>query len=189
VFGFLVAAANALVHQLTERTDLTLGTISAGRDRREIRPLIGLFLNPLPLRSDVSGDPELRELVRRAGAMLRATLAHSELPFERIVADVNPERRPYRQPLFDFVINYHPPASPPRLGELAVRHVRGLAAPVSPYELMLRAISHPRGLTLQLDFQRDRFVEADVRGWLDRYVALLRLMLAEPERRLSRCWP
>jgi non-ribosomal peptide synthetase component F len=187
VFGFLVAGVNALVHELTDRTDLILGTIVAGRDRPEIRPLMGLFLNPLPLRSDVSGDPELGELVRRTGATVRAALAHGEVPFERIVADVNPDRHPYRHPLFDVVVNHHPPAGPPRLGDLRVTHLRGLAAPVAPYELMFRAISHPAGLTIQLDFQSDRFVEPVVHGWLDRYLELLHAMRAEPGRRLSAC--
>jgi amino acid adenylation domain-containing protein len=184
LFGFLVAGVSVLVHELTGRTDVTMGTIVAGRDRPEVRSLMGLFLNPLPLRTELSGDPELRELVRRTGATIRAALAHGDLPFEHIVADVNPERRPYRQPFFDIVVNHHPPGFPPRLGDLRVGHLRGMAAPVAPYELMFRAVSHPNGLTVQLDFQRDRFAEDVVRGWLDRYVAILHLMMAEPERRL-----
>jgi hypothetical protein len=186
LFGFLVAGVSVLVHELTGRTDVTMGTIVAGRDRPEVRSLMGLFLNPLPLRSDLSGDPELREVVRRTGATIRAALAHGDLPFEHIVADVNPERRPYRQPFFDIVVNHHPPGFPPRLGDLRVGHLRGMAAPVAPYELMFRAVSHPNGLTVQLDFQRDRFAEDVVRGWLDRYVAIVHQMMAEPERRLNR---
>jgi hypothetical protein len=83
------------------------------------------------------------------------------------------------------VINHHPPGFPPRLGDLRVSHLRGMAPPVAPYELMFRAISHPSGLVVQLDFQRDRFAEDMVRGWLDRYVEVLHVMVSEPERRLS----
>jgi amino acid adenylation domain-containing protein len=185
LFGFLYAGVAVLIHELIDRTDLTIGTVLGGRDRPEVRPLIGLFLNPLPLRCDLSGDPDLREVVRRAGGVTRAALAHGDVPFERIVADVNPERRAYRQPFFDVVINHHPPGFPPRLGDLRVSHLRGMAPPVAPYELMFRAISHPAGLVIQLDFQRDRFAEDVVRGWLDRYVELLQVMISEPERRLS----
>jgi non-ribosomal peptide synthetase component F len=184
VFGVLLAGAAAWLHALTARDDLTIGTIAAGRDRPEVRPLIGLFLNPLPLRVDATGDPSLRDLVRRAGATGRAALAHGEVPFERIVADVNPERRPFRQPLFDLVINHHPIADPPRLGELTVRHVRGVTAPVAPYELMIRTIAR-RGITVQLDFQRERFDEPSVAAWLARYLDVLRAMIATPARRIS----
>jgi amino acid adenylation domain-containing protein len=187
LFGFLYAGVAVFIHALVRSTDLTIGTVLGGRDRPEVRPLIGLFLNPLPLRCDLSGDPDLREVVRRAGVVTRAALAHGDVPFERIVADVNPERRAYRQPFFDVVINHHPPGFPPRLGDLRVSHLRGMAPPVAPYELMFRAISHPAGLVVQLDFQRDRFAEDVVRGWLDRYVELLQVMVSEPERRLSEC--
>jgi len=184
VFGVLLAGAAAWLHGLTTRDDLTIGTIAAGRDRPEVRPLIGLFLNPLPLRIDASGDPTLRELVRRAGATARAALAHGEVPFERIVADVNPEREPFRQPLFDIVLNHHPLGDPPRLGDLTVKHVRGVTAPVAPYELMIRTIVR-RGITVQLDFQRDRFAEGRVNAWLGRLIEVLHMMITAPERHIS----
>jgi non-ribosomal peptide synthetase component F len=107
------------------------------------------------------------------------------VPFERIVADVNPERRAFRQPLFDLVLNHHPIADPPRLGDLTVRHVRGVTAPVAPYELMIRTIVR-RGITVQLDFQRERFREPSVEAWLARYVTVLRAMIAAPDQRLSK---
>jgi amino acid adenylation domain-containing protein len=185
LFGALVAALGVLLHQLTGRRDVVVGTIAAGRDRPELRPMIALLLNPLPLRLALDGDPQLRELVGAAGRVLRGALAHGEVPFERIVADVNPERRPYRQPLFDVVINHHPSAPPPRLGDLAVSYLRGLGAPVTPYELMVRTIARPRGLTVQLDFQRDRFADDVVDGWLARYVAILGRIADAPELRLS----
>ncbi|HEY1816138.1 MAG TPA: condensation domain-containing protein [Kofleriaceae bacterium] len=184
VFGALLAATAALLRELTGEDDLVVGTIAGGRDRPEVRPLVGLFLNPLPLRVDASGDPSLRELVRRAGAVTRAALAHGEVPFERIVADVNPSRRAFRQPLFDVVLNHHPIADPPRLGDLTVRHVRGVTAPVAPYELMIRTIAR-RGITVQLDFQRERFDEPSVAQWLARYLELLRAMAGDASRTLS----
>jgi non-ribosomal peptide synthetase component F len=184
IFGALLAATAAWLRELTAQTDLVIGTIAAGRDRPELRALVGLFLNPLPLRVDASGEPTLRALVRRAGATTRAALAHGEVPFERIVADANPTRRPFRQPLFDLVLNHHPIADAPRLGDLTVRHVRGVTAPVAPYELMIRTITR-RGIAVQFDFQRERFAEASVRGWLARYVEILRAMVASPDQAIT----
>jgi hypothetical protein len=188
LFGLLFAAAGVLFHRIAKRDDLVIGTIAAGRDRPEVENLIGLFLNPLPLRLDVSGDPEIRELVRRADRTARGALAHSDLPFERIVADANPERRPFRQPLFDVVLNHHPPGRPPHLGQLDVSYIRGVSAPVAPYELMLRTITRgprDRGLVVQLDYQRERFDDATAAAWHAEYLRLLRALVVDPTRRIS----
>jgi ABC-type transporter Mla maintaining outer membrane lipid asymmetry ATPase subunit MlaF len=63
--------------------------------------------------------------------------------------------------------------------------VRGIGAPVTPYELMVRTIARARGLTIQLDHQRARFTDATVAGWLARYVAIARALAADPDARLS----
>ncbi|HMG54513.1 MAG TPA: condensation domain-containing protein, partial [Kofleriaceae bacterium] len=185
LFGALLAAAGALLARLTGRDDVTIGTVAAGRDRPELRSLIGLFLNPLPLRLRLDGDPTARAAIAAAGRTLRAALAHADVPFERIVADVNPERRPYRQPLFDVVINHHPPVPPPRLGDLEVSLVRDMGAPVTPYELMIRTIMRPDGMLVQNDFQRERFAGDTVADWLARYVAIVRRFLAAPDQPIS----
>jgi non-ribosomal peptide synthetase component F len=187
LFGVLFAAAYTLLGRVTGQSDLVVGTMSAGRDRPELRSLIGLFLNPLALRCWLGDDPTVPELVRRAGETVRSALVHGELPFERVVAAVNPPRRPFRQPLFDVVLNHHPLLPPPRFGDLRVAHVRGIRAPVAPYELMIRTIAQPHGLGVQLDYQRERFDEATVTAWLDGYLALLRgFAQASSATRISR---
>ena len=185
LFGVLFAAAGALLGQLSGRDDIVLGTVAAGRDRPEVRRVIGLFLNPLPLRLRLGGDPGVRELVGAAGRTLRAALAHSDVPFERVVADVNPERRPYRQPLFDVVLNHHPPPAAPRLGDLVVSPVRATGAAAAPYELMIRTMVRGDVLSIQIDHQRERFDGDVVAGWLARYVNILRRFAAAPGGRLS----
>jgi hypothetical protein len=185
VFGVLLAAAGVVLGRLADRRDVTIGTISAGRDRPEIRPLIGLFLNPLPLRLRLDGDPTARAMIGAADRVLRAALAHSNLPFERIVADVNPERRPYRQPLFDVVINHQPPPTVPRIGDLRISHVFDTTPPGTPYELMIRTIAQGRELLVLLDHQRERYADDAVAGWLARYVTAVRRIVADPDQPIS----
>jgi amino acid adenylation domain-containing protein len=186
-FAVMLAATYVLLREAAGTPDVTIGTIAAGRDRPEVRHLIGLFLNPLPLRLAIDGDPALVDVIRQAGRASRAALAHADVPFERIVADVNPERRPYRQPLFDVVLNHHPHAPPLELGALRVAHVQGVGAPVTPYELMIRIIERRSALTVRIDYQRERFADATIQGWLARYVDVLRVMTEDPERRISAC--
>jgi non-ribosomal peptide synthetase component F len=184
-FAVLLAGTYLLLREIAGTPDVTIGTIASGRDRPEVRHLIGLFLNPLPLRLAIDGDPTLVEVIRHAGRASRAALAHADVPFERIVADANPERRPFRQPLFDVVLNHHPPSPPLALGGLQVSHVRGVGAPVTPYELMIRTIARRSALTVRVDYQRERFADRTIQDWLRRYVEILRRMVETPERRIS----
>jgi non-ribosomal peptide synthetase component F len=185
VFGVLLAAAGVVLGRLTDRSDVTIGTIAAGRDRPEIRPLIGLFLNPLPLRLRLDGEPTARAMIASADRVLRSALAHSDVPFERIVADVNPERRPYRQPLFDVVINHQPPPVAPRIGDLRISHVFDTTPPGTPYELMIRTIMQGRELLVLLDYQRERHADDAVAGWLTRYVTAVSRIVADPDQPIS----
>ena len=99
LFAALLAAFQSLLHRYTGETDLVIGTASACRTRRELEPLIGYFVNTLPLRMDLRGAPTFRELLRQARQVASEALGHQELPFERLVAALAPERRLDRSPL------------------------------------------------------------------------------------------
>ena len=80
----LLAGFNALLYRYTGQTDIVVGTPVAGRNRAEIEHLIGFFINTLPLRTDCSGEPTFRELLRRVREVALGAYAHQDLPFERI---------------------------------------------------------------------------------------------------------
>ena len=110
VFVALLAGFQALLQRWTGQEDLVIGTPFANRRRAEVQGLIGFFVNTLPIRSDLrvkaSGRPSFRELLRRAREEVLGVHEHQDLPFERIVEELRPERAAGRNPLFQAVLAF-----------------------------------------------------------------------------------
>ncbi len=99
-FMLLLAVWQTLLHRYTGQEDLPVGSAVANRNRIELQGLIGLFVNTLVLRGDLSGDPPFRALLGRLRAVALEAFAHQDLPFEKLVEELRPERDPSRSPIF-----------------------------------------------------------------------------------------
>ncbi|HVE93038.1 MAG TPA: condensation domain-containing protein, partial [Actinomycetota bacterium] len=99
-FMVLLAAWTTLLHRYTGRTDIVVGCPVAGRERPELEPLVGLFVNTLPVRVDLSGEPSFADLVARVRTSVLEALAHQSLPFERLVEELRPPREIATTPVF-----------------------------------------------------------------------------------------
>ncbi|NIH97161.1 amino acid adenylation domain-containing protein [Mycolicibacterium fluoranthenivorans] len=104
-FMLLQAAVAVALHKAGEGTDIPLGTPVAGRTEPELDQLIGFFINIVVLRNDLSGNPTVREMLRRAREMALGAYAHQDLPFDRVVDAVSPVRSLSRNPLFGVVVH------------------------------------------------------------------------------------
>ncbi|WP_224361064.1 non-ribosomal peptide synthetase [Hyalangium versicolor] len=100
MFMLLLAAYSALLHRYSGQERLAIGTPIANRTRKETEPLIGFFVNTLVMCNDLSGDPSFRELLRRGRDTSLSAYAHQDLPFEKLVEALKPERRLNQTPLF-----------------------------------------------------------------------------------------
>jgi amino acid adenylation domain-containing protein len=105
MFMALLATFYVLLHRYTGEDDLIIGAPVAGRTREEVEPLIGCFINTLALRTDLSGDPSFRELLRRVRASTLEAYTHQEVPYERIVEELGPDRRASPTPFFRVMLN------------------------------------------------------------------------------------
>jgi amino acid adenylation domain-containing protein len=106
LFMTLLAAFQTLLHRYTEQEKLAVGVPVAGRNRTEIEALIGVFMNTLVLQSDLSGNPSFRELLDRVRQVALGAYSHQELPFEKLIEVLNPDRLTNRWPLFQVLFNF-----------------------------------------------------------------------------------
>jgi amino acid adenylation domain-containing protein len=106
LFTVILAALQALLHRWSGEEDLVVGTPVANRQRSEIQGLVGLFVNMLAMRADLSGRPTFRELLRRTHETVVEAQDHQELPFEKLVEELQPERTTSHAPLFQVVLAF-----------------------------------------------------------------------------------
>ncbi|HEX2091731.1 MAG TPA: amino acid adenylation domain-containing protein, partial [Longimicrobiaceae bacterium] len=184
LFMTLLAAFDVLLARWSGQEDVVVGTPAAGRGRREVEGLIGFFVNTLALRVDVSGDPTFRELLARVRETVLGAHAHQDLPFERLVEALQPERSLAHTPVFQVVLSAEgaavlPPAFPGgEVGELY------LDEEVSDFDLGFRIQERDDGLRLLLHYRTDLFDAATTERLLDAYVLLLGAAVADTERRV-----
>jgi amino acid adenylation domain-containing protein len=105
LFMTLFATFTILLSRITGQEDIIVGSTIAGRSRAETEGLIGFFINALPLRLDVSGDPTLSTLLQRVREVCLDAYAHQEMPFEKLVEELRPPRDPGHNPIFDILFN------------------------------------------------------------------------------------
>jgi len=180
LFMALLAAFDALLARHTFQTDLVVGSPIANRNRLETEGLIGFFTNTLALRLDLVDDPAFAEIARRARAATLEAYAHQDLPFERLVEELAPERQAGRTPLFQVMLVLTPPAPELDLPEIAAEMVE-VASPTAKFDLTLYVGENSGSLELN----RDLFDDVTAGRLVERFMTLLAGAVASPEARLS----
>jgi non-ribosomal peptide synthetase component F len=185
VFMTLLAAFAALIHRSTGLEDLLVGTNVANRSLAEVEGLIGYFVNTLALRADLSGDPTFRQLLAGVREMTLAAYAHQEVPFETILADLQPQRHGSHAPLFNlmFVMQTILP-SVWRLPGLETAPFE-LGHHTANFDLMVLMAEGPGALLGAFLFDTDVFAAPAVARLAEHYEALLASVAADPDQRLS----
>ena len=174
-----------LLGRYTGEVDLSVGTPIANRRRSRSEKLVGFFVNTLVLRADLDGDPSFVELAKRVREIALGAFAHQDLPFEKLVDELRPERALSYSPLFQVMFNLQN-ARPPR-----VELTRLTLAPVeiehgqAQFDLSLSFVESGDGLAGWLEYNSDLF-DGETAGRLARHFeTLLRGIATGPGRRLS----
>ncbi|MEU9247819.1 amino acid adenylation domain-containing protein, partial [Streptomyces sp. NPDC048385] len=192
MFMVVHAALVVLLARMGAGEDVCVGTPVAGRSDAQVEGLAGFFVNTLVLRADVSGNPTFRDLLARIRESDLSAYANQDVPFERLVDELNPARSAARNPLFQVLLALqNVPEAQWELEGLAVEQIPPVADPAARFDLSLSLSERQSddgsadGLRGGILYSADLFDEGTVRRLAERLVRVLEQIAADPDRRLS----
>ena len=183
LFMTLLAAFSVVLARYSGQEDIVVGSPITGRNSPEIEPLIGFFLNTIALRTDLSGDPSFRELLSRVKAVTLDAYAYQDLPFEKLVEELQPERSLSYNPIFQVMLALKTD-SETHLGDLIVSRFN-VPQQTAKFDLTLFVSQQPDGLKATFEYNTDLFDAATIGRALEHLENLLEGMVADPDRKLS----
>jgi hypothetical protein len=191
VFTLVHAAFSLLMHARGGGVDIVVGATAAGRPEAALDDLVGLFVNTLVLRVDLSGDPTMAEVVRRAHSASLAAMKHQDLPFDRVVELVNPPRSAAHNPVVQTLLAFQVGTiEAPKMAGLETA-VEILMLKVAKFDLTLELTEcfdesgRPNGIKGHLEFSEDLFDRTTVHGMVQDLNRLLRIMTEQPDKRIG----
>ena len=185
LFMALLAGFQALLSRYSGQDDLVIGTPVASRNHPQLEPLIGFFANTLPLRARLCDDPTFKEMVRRTKETALDGYAHQDLPFEKLVEDLQPERNLSYTPLVQvFFVLQNAPQEALGLAELNLELLE-TETKTAKGDLFLSMAESPDGLRGRIEYNTDLFEGATIERLWRHYERLLSGAVANPDLRLS----
>ncbi|MFC9999357.1 amino acid adenylation domain-containing protein [Nocardia sp. NPDC127526] len=187
LFMVVHAALALLLARLSGTADIAVGTPVAGRGEQELDDLVGMFVNTLALRTRTDGSEGFAQLVDRVRETDLSAFSHADIPFERLVAELDPPRSQAHHPLFQVALSFQNfPGQALRLPDLTIAPI-DLGDEVSPVDLQLTVVPQqdsgdPAGLFCAWRYARDLFDPATVDDLGRRLTILLRAAVADPQR-------
>ncbi|HYG08577.1 MAG TPA: condensation domain-containing protein, partial [Pyrinomonadaceae bacterium] len=184
-FVLLLAAFKLLLHRYTGQTDIGVGVGIANRTRVETENLIGFFANTLVLRSDLSGNPTFRELLTSERAVALDGYAHQDLPFEKLVEELQPERSLNHMPLFQVMFSMQNVPLPELELPGITLNIEEHEDETSKFDLMLSVSEAEQQLAFTFEYSTDLFEAATINRMFEHFQTLLTHIVEDADRPLS----
>ena len=191
LFVIFVAAFQAFLSRYAGQKDILVGTPMAGRTQADFERVVGYFVNPVVLRTDLSNDPTFRGLIRQVRGTVLDAITHQDYPFPLLVEQLQPRRHTSHSPIFQAMIDWHilrpgpgPVTSPRKLGTLALEPV------VTPqqegqFDLSLDVFESNDALSFAMKYDVELFDSATIVRMARHFENLLASALDHPEQRVS----
>jgi amino acid adenylation domain-containing protein len=185
LFMTLLAGFEALLSRSSGQRDLVVGTAIANRNQPELENVIGFFLNTLPLRANLAGDPSFTEILARAKETALGAYEHQDLPFEKLVEELRPERSLSHSPLIQvYFVLQNAPVESVQLNVLQWKHVPSGLKTVKG-DMYLSMHESAEGIEGRLEYSSDLFDAGTMERMLEHFRVLLEAAVGNPECKLS----
>ncbi len=185
LFMTLLSAFSVLLSRLSGQSDIVVATPIANRTRVETESLIGFFVNTLVLRTKVEPTESFSALLARVREVTLGAYSHQEVPFEKLVEELQPERDLSHSPLFQvmFVLQ-NAPRETLRLGEVELRSV-GATNETAKFDLTLELMESAQGLAGTIEYSTELFAAETIERWSKHFQTLLEAVASEPEQAVA----
>jgi len=186
LFMTMLASFQALLSRITGQEDIVVGSPVEGRNRPEVEGLIGLFINTLVLRTDLSTNPSFRELLKRVRDVVLGAFAYQEVPFEKLMGELRSTRSLDRNTLFQVMLNFRQITIEQtiELPKLTVKKFP-IQMGVAKFDLILSVVERPESLSCSFTYNTDLFDATTIRRMLGNFQVLLEAIVTNPDQRLS----
>ena len=188
LFMTLLAAFKVLLYRYSGQEDVLVGTTVANRGQSEIEELVGFFVNAVPLRTDLSGNPTFREVLRRVRAVTSEAYAYQDLPFEKLVEELHPARDLSYTPLFQVVFAFQSPGMP----SLQLRGLRAeqleIHSGTAKFDLTFNLEESTEGQSGAkgwIEYNTDLFDASTIARMAEHFQVLLQSIVASPDQGIA----
>ncbi|NRS16242.1 amino acid adenylation domain-containing protein [Brevibacillus sp. HB1.4B] len=189
LYMVLITALKILLHRYSGQNDIRVGVPVANRNRVEMENLVGFFVNTLVLKTDVSGNQSFRELLSRVRETANSAYRHQDVPFERLVDELQPERNMSQNPLFEvcFVLQNFPMPKKSDMSALGFSLVKfeEFRNNTSKFDLWIQVVEKGDILDLDVEFNSDIFNESTISRLLESFTIVLAGIVANPNQPIS----
>ncbi|MCY7858964.1 non-ribosomal peptide synthetase [Bacillus sonorensis] len=183
LFAVLLSAFKVLLFRHTYQEDVAIGTPVHGRNRKELEGMIGVFINMLVIRSDLSGNPSFQTLLNKVREEAWNALSNQDVPFDQLVARLQPDRSFRRSPLFQMMFALHQFMPDIRLSELELEYMH-VDTGRSKYDLSLEIYEKPESMLCHFEYNTDLFSRDRIERMALQYSALLESLASNPAQRI-----
>ena len=185
MFMTSLAALKMLLHRYSGQVDICVGSLVAGRNRVETEPLIGLFVNPIVLRTDLSGNPLFSDLVLRVRETVLGAMSNQDLPFLRLIEELRPKRDPSRHPIFQVNFIYQRDfVRPMEFSDITLTAVPS-KSPGAIYDLNFFMVERADGWRASCEYNTGLFEATTIQRMLRQFQALLEGVVTDSARQIA----
>jgi amino acid adenylation domain-containing protein len=183
LFITLAAAINTLLYRYSAQEDICIGTVMAERDRPEVQGIIGEFLNTLVLRTDLKGNPSFRDLLKRVRQVILEAKAHRDLPFEKLVAALKPDRQGSQNPLFSVAFVLQPTLPEEKLGWTVSQ--QEVYSQTSKFDLTFSLSERQSSIIGYIEYSTELFDTATINRTHKHLITLLEGIVTDPDQYIA----